>query len=378
MLQILSSLPEDLNKTYDLILSEIAEHNRGYASMALHWLVLSAAPLFVEEWIDACSVSLTGSSLTAYGPSVDWRLRPQELLSLLPNLVSIEPAIPFAKSKDYEMEKHRVVLSHFSVKEYLLGTQVMAPNLREAFLIEPALGHQLLAQACIAYLYRTNGRSQKGTDYPLHRYAWDFWTFHCVSVDTASDRVFEEEVIELADGIASGELLGQGTDSGLCDTTLLGLRKLDKALSQLPDGVDKADVLDSLRRPCRLGDSSAEPLSVYDAPMDAHREIRLIEVLPSSHRSTPIRCRLIISEPSGPHPYEAVSYAWGPVDRKQWQRVAWVEDNCLRITRNLSQILRELRLSHEKRRLWIAFVSFVRLFFPYRNVSWASRHVCTC
>lgn len=196
---ILNSLPTSLNETYDRILAEIMPKNQIYASTALRWLTTARQPLLIEELIDACSIDFADGGC----PAVSRQLRPLDLLRLLPNLISIEPPITAGGARQYELKTHYAALSHFSVKEYLLG-QGMSSHLRQTFNMEPKSSHHFVASCCIAYLYWTNKDTQRSAFFPLREYAWNFWPAHCLYSGTVSVENVEQKAVELSETIASG------------------------------------------------------------------------------------------------------------------------------------------------------------------------------
>ena len=330
--EILRSLPKDLNETYDKILGEISASHHGFASTALRWLTLARDPLFIEELIDACSISMADECR----PSQERRLRPLDVLRLLPNLITVEPPIATGKGRDYEKNRHRVTLSHFSVKEYLLDDK-MKLDLQAVFRIEPAPSHQLMARDCMGYLYWTNVESKRDQYYPLRQYALDFWAIHCVSSGITSTFDEEQQAVELLEAGASRQLQGK----------LLGL--FNDATSQLPTAIERAGL------PTALCDPSFDGLADQVLYGEVEPEqIRLLEILPSEHWFVPIRCTLAVSLLNNKRSYEAVSYTWGNIHES---KTAWVNGQRVPVGANLSQLLRGLRSPHDRRRVWVDAVS---------------------
>lgn len=239
----LSTLPKDLNQTYDQILGEIPSAHHRLASSALRWLTLACRPLFVEEIIEACLVSAAGHSSKPYNDS---RLRPFDILRLLSNLVLIEPALDMSKGHQYERKKHSVMLAHFSVMEYLIQGD-MCLSLRQAFTIRPEDGHYSIALDCVNHLCRTFRYRTDPT--ALCNYAWDYWAFHWVSSERMDPTDVEHEAMELtALTVSIRTKILDSPPSGPLDPESITPR-LQRLMLNIPWWLDEADAIAALTEP---------------------------------------------------------------------------------------------------------------------------------
>ena len=86
------------------------------------------------------------------------------------------------------------------------------------------------------------------------------------------------------------------------------------------------------------------------SPMDQDGTIRLLSLEPTESHGSSLQASLTIHHLDQKSHYEALSYAWGdavfPVDLE-------LESGSLKITEHLASALRHLRLSDQKRNLWI-------------------------
>lgn len=342
--QILASLPEDLYKTYDRILDEISAAHHEYASTALRWLTLARQPLLVEELIDACSISFQDSGR----PSEERRLRPLDLLNLLPNLILLEPRITSPAKRDYQRGTHYALLSHFSVKEYLLGRDMLR-RLQPIFHVDAKPCHAFIASACVMYLHWTKIVKGQSLHWPLRQYAWELWAFHCVcSLRSAFPNV-EAAALALFEQMAARYLDNSADD----DEARPLSTAFDRLISELPHSADRTQVLEALFRPYFVneyfGESLYAPINTYGQP-----SIRIVEVLPSFHWFAPVRCLLTTYTMETSPSYETVSYLWGSMDTPKY---AWINSHPVHVRPTLSKLLRGLRDAENTRRLWIDAVS---------------------
>ena len=178
--QALDELPETLDATYERTLLDIDEENWAYAHRLFRCIVVARRPLRVEELAEFLAFrSETGGSLTFEG---EWRPEnPRDMvLSTCSSLVAVidvdgSPVMQF---------------SHFSVKEYLTSTRIIAkgPVSRYYVPLEPA--HLFVAQACLSILLQL-GKHVMVTkkcieEFPLARYAGRYWTEHAEFGDVSS------------------------------------------------------------------------------------------------------------------------------------------------------------------------------------------------
>ncbi|EFX02179.1 major facilitator superfamily transporter [Grosmannia clavigera kw1407] len=172
---ILSSLPIDLDSTYERILAKVDSNFVDEAAAALRWLVSASRPLFVEELAEACIIRVEDPCPF----DRENRLSPLDILDLLPGLIKVEPAPD--PSIDLRLRFHTVSLAHFSVKEYLLGQRICSGPLK-IFGVDAKLAHSYIARCCLAYISCCNDvvLSLKIDDPAdsLRPYAFSEWTHH--------------------------------------------------------------------------------------------------------------------------------------------------------------------------------------------------------
>jgi hypothetical protein len=172
----LASLPKTLDATYARILYNIDEEYSKYALRILQWLVCSARPLQIEELVDVIAVDTEGDPrFDAYN-----RLKePRDILTICSSLVTISAeTTEGSHSKITEME---VRLAHFSVKEYLVSERIQRGKAAR-YSIREIHANVSIAEICLAYLLQFDNpdslTSQTIKEYPLARYAAEYWTQH--------------------------------------------------------------------------------------------------------------------------------------------------------------------------------------------------------
>lgn len=187
MTNTLKHLPKTLDATYVRILTDIDDEYREEAYNALQWLALAARPLYIEELIDA-SIIYPDRAL-AFKKSD--RLQPADMINLLSHLITIDP--PFDPSTgDISWGVHRVELSHFSVKEFLISSEIGHSDAAR-FSINPTKSHSFIAQSCLWYLDCCMQSPSTQRNYPLLNYSIYDWPLHAVA-DTADFVPDQEEM----------------------------------------------------------------------------------------------------------------------------------------------------------------------------------------
>ncbi|SLM38552.1 P-loop containing nucleoside triphosphate hydrolase, partial [Lasallia pustulata] len=189
----LESLPETLDETYARILRNISEEDSHDAIKILQWLTYSSRPLRIEELAEIVAVNINGS------PWFDHTARfpdQEDVLAICSSLVAVEDVS--IKEDDSEDDKYLlqrqygstlvnpiqvVRLAHFSVKEYLVSKRIRDQAAATArYAIQEIQANQSIAAACLAYLLQFNQHgsltSQTLEDFPLARYAAEYWLQH--------------------------------------------------------------------------------------------------------------------------------------------------------------------------------------------------------
>ncbi|KAK2469654.1 hypothetical protein H9L39_18469 [Fusarium oxysporum f. sp. albedinis] len=168
----LKSLPRDLNETYCRMLKNIPPEYRRGAIRLLQFLVHTRRPLNVLEAIE---VIATKVDQEPRGFDVDGRLcQKRDVLRYCSSLVIIAEVTKFGEAVE---ELH---LAHFSVKEYLL----------EQAQFDLASASIVITRTCLTYLsdIRSNCSTIR-SDFPMARYAAEYWTEYAVSAETSEDIV---------------------------------------------------------------------------------------------------------------------------------------------------------------------------------------------
>ncbi|KAF9780711.1 hypothetical protein IL306_014842, partial [Fusarium sp. DS 682] len=168
----LKSLPRDLNETYSRMLKNIPPEYRRGSIRLLQFLVHTKRPLKVLEAIE---VIATQVDQEPRGFDVDGRLcKKRDVLRYCPSLVII---VEVTKSDEVVEELH---LAHFSVKEYLLEQAQF--DLENASIV--------ITRTCLTYLSDVKSKcSTIRSDFPMARYAAEYWMDYAVSSNTSEDIV---------------------------------------------------------------------------------------------------------------------------------------------------------------------------------------------
>ena len=179
---VLKSLPSEINSMYDKILQDdIPEDDLPLAMKVLRWLAASYRPLSIMEVSEACTIPPERELRGAKTLRENNRLTQEQLLNLLPNLViSIQADWPSGEERGYSS----LAFSHFSVKEYLMGSQLLgSPSAN--FRIQPKDAHSLVAKECLAYIFISGEMGSSGC---LTQYASEHWQLHAVATGELDER----------------------------------------------------------------------------------------------------------------------------------------------------------------------------------------------
>ena len=180
--RILDELPESLDETYERILKGIRKHNRVHAHRLLQSLVAAVRPLRVKELAEVLAVDFPKKGISKLNP--EWRSQNQEeaVMSACSSLVIIVK----------EGDSLIVQFSHFSVKEFLMADRLADPTKDVSYYhIQLETAHTILAQACLGVLLRLDNVDRDAIeDYPLARYAAQYWNAHA-HVKNVSSRIEE-------------------------------------------------------------------------------------------------------------------------------------------------------------------------------------------
>src|SRR6266404_4140076 len=190
--RILDELPKSLGETYERILKEINNANKGHAYRLLQCLVVATRPLRVDELAEVLAFDFTSGGIPEL--NADWRWEDQEeaVLSACSSLVSV-----------IIVRCSRIVqFLHFSVKEFLTSDR-LARSTEEvsSFHIPIEPSHMILAQACLRVLLHLDGHEDKDSikNIPLAQYATEYWLGHVrvrdveLQIKDSMDLLFDTE-----------------------------------------------------------------------------------------------------------------------------------------------------------------------------------------
>ncbi|RKK66726.1 hypothetical protein BFJ69_g15146 [Fusarium oxysporum] len=168
----LESLPSDLNETYRRMVQNIPPEYKSSTIRLLQFLVYTKRPLTLPE---AVEVIATEINQEPRGFNVKRRLfKAADILRYCPSLVII------AEVTNYDKTVEELHLAHFSVKEYLLK--------QAQFSLESA--SIVITRTCLTYLGDIkNNCSTTRSDFPMARYAAEYWTEYAVSAETSEEIV---------------------------------------------------------------------------------------------------------------------------------------------------------------------------------------------
>lgn len=181
----LASLPKNLDKTYERILSGITEEHSPFVSRILPWLAFSVRPLYLEEAAEIVAIDV------AELPRFDPQKRCFDLRALFgscASLISID--VPVVNASDDYYNRTRVGhdpkqgyssttglqlrLAHSSVKDYLISERVRNGSAK-LYSIDETQSNGTIAEECLAYLLHVDKTESLTTgtleDYPLAYYA---------------------------------------------------------------------------------------------------------------------------------------------------------------------------------------------------------------
>ncbi|KAI7761726.1 hypothetical protein LZL87_013576 [Fusarium oxysporum] len=168
----LRSLPRDLNETYYRMVQNIPSEYKSSAIRLLQFLVYTKRPLRLAEAIEVIATEIDREPR---GFDVDGRLSLKaDVLRYCPSLVIIAEATPYGETVE---ELH---LAHFSVKEYLLEQAEF--DLESASIV--------MTRTCLTYLGDIkNNCSTIRSDFPMARYAAEYWTEYAVPAEASEEIV---------------------------------------------------------------------------------------------------------------------------------------------------------------------------------------------
>ena len=200
--QQLKTLPATLPQTYERVLLNIDKSYSRYALKILQWLTYSKYPLSLSELAEV--VAIDEDEDPRFNPERRFP-EPEDILLMCSSLVTTTEEEDFIwRGVSTYPRMGRVVkvkLAHFSVKEYLVSTQIMDGSARK-YSIQEVDANVCIARDCLSYMLYFTKESPKPAmreirkdrwEYPLISYAASEWTEHA----RVGGKINEEFVVDL-------------------------------------------------------------------------------------------------------------------------------------------------------------------------------------
>ncbi|KAK4904792.1 hypothetical protein LTR49_025823 [Elasticomyces elasticus] len=199
----LRALPNNLDETYERMLNKISKDDRPDALTLIRWLAYVQSLLSLDELAEASIVVPTDDAAADGVVDIKDRGGWEDTLHILAGLIIFETADhsnihhddlrPDARddsggdnaAQHYQRigKDIRVRLAHFSVKEYLESSRILASDAKY-FYLDPVKEHRFLAQSCLVYLVHYSSSPWKTLNdqdlatFPLLKYAAKTWSYH--------------------------------------------------------------------------------------------------------------------------------------------------------------------------------------------------------
>ena len=328
--EILSSLPEGLEKTYDKLLQRIGQDDVPEMALALKWLSLAKRPLYVEEVIEASILNVE----KAVPLDPDRRLTAAQLWSCLTGLVTVEPELP--KGSTIQAGKHVLALAHSSVRKYLILNLTQSPQ-NSLFHFHKETTDEFIAKCCVEYFSHCAFVSWR--NYPLARYSNRFWDQHAIH-----DQQLLTDLRQRMNAIVAPVLHPETDAQG-------------RLLTGAPEYVEDNFATDvygpSPQSPGSAGNGISTVFENVHSRLD-HLALafRLFILLPSHHWDEELEGRLQIANLDDVPHYEALSYSW---EDPASESTMVIDGRNFVITTNLDLALRHHREQSggRSRTLWV-------------------------
>lgn len=172
--QVLKSLPETLDDTYERMVLNIPSPARAYAQRLLLLLCCAKRPLTFAEAINGIAVEL--------GPEPKYNIRRKlrdaaAVQQLCPGLVVIEQDWP----------GKNVRIAHFSVQEYLESNRIRDSKAKDFAIIQEEAQAQM-ARVCMTLLLELSKMpvDSQEVDFQIASYAFQYWMAHFRESNEAS------------------------------------------------------------------------------------------------------------------------------------------------------------------------------------------------
>ncbi|ORY68357.1 uncharacterized protein BCR38DRAFT_471936 [Pseudomassariella vexata] len=187
--QLLESLPDTLDETYERMLGNIPRTSQAYARQMLTLLCGAKRPLTVSELIDGIAVELGDT------PRFNAKRK-------LKDSDAIQQVCPGFIELDRNLNPQRVTvrIAHFSVQEYLESERIRQHKAATPFSVQKQDADTQIACICLPILLNRELQSLKDSEeirnkYPLAHYAAQHWVHHFL--DSSRDEYLEEQAAQL-------------------------------------------------------------------------------------------------------------------------------------------------------------------------------------
>ena len=361
---ILRTLPRGVEECYERMLKQIPRNIFEECKTALKWLAFSQRPLYVEELVDACVLTLSAF------PSFDssQRLCPMDILNNLVGLATVEPDLANTKGTILPA-KHTVSLAHLSVQEFLVPSRPsQLNNLDRICAFEAQPTHREIARACLAYLSTCSlVNSALLNEYTLRDYAWHLWATHAASGILKDAVEATRYALRLFNTIVYDGIYGDSEKAS--SETMNAQGHFHDLISWLQPTHQSAllSVLKNANFPYvdtnRNLNGGNSPLVVRRNLPKAARVLRLLILHPASNANvhdTPLECSICVDTLDNEPAYSALSYVWSDdvpytYDSEDRVRETFIQlhGRPFAIGRNLASALSRLRYNEIPRILWV-------------------------
>ncbi|UPK96512.1 hypothetical protein LCI18_007447 [Fusarium solani-melongenae] len=180
----LQRLPQGLSATYARLLLRSCPADVALVKKIMTWLAFSYVPSTLPQLWEELAIEKGENVIDD-----ESRLRsPQDILLLGNSLIAVSP-------------DGRVALSHLSVRDYLVSTEIRSNPKTAVFAVDPGISHRELAQDCLTYLLLSDLSSgpsnteqeylSRLVDFPILQYATKYWFYH------ARNAVVDDELRDL-------------------------------------------------------------------------------------------------------------------------------------------------------------------------------------
>ena len=281
--------------------------------------------MYIEELADACSFEVAKASL------LDKRLKPANIYELLSDIITIQPPLPPQK-EIVRPQYHTAILAHASVGEFLLrklfSSNLEFPEQATVFLLEKNTANALIAQTCLAYLYRYNGFEERAKQYPLRVYAWYNWDKH-IPIEDDEDCPVRDSYVVRRRALQPYKVLDYLEAKHKKQFSVIGddyhqrVKAMEAAIAWLTDPTSLPRLKEAMNVPFFHERFDAIYASGYPTgnilekhehrPLEytSGKPIRLLEILPCLDDASTVRGALTNTTLEAAPRYIALSYEWG-------------------------------------------------------------------